>query len=70
MVSSNYQAIKQANIAILGGGLAGLALAAELIDDNIACAFKCDNRPSRFSSNALHALALQHLNMAASVYFS
>ena len=30
MVSSNYQAIKQANIAILGGGLAGLALAAEL----------------------------------------
>ena len=30
MVSSNYQAIKQANIAILGGGLAGLALAAEM----------------------------------------
>ena len=30
MVSSNYQAIKQANIAILGDGLAGLALAAEL----------------------------------------
>ena len=30
MVSSNYQAIKQANIVILGGGLAGLALAAEL----------------------------------------
>ena len=30
MASSNYQAIKQANIAILGGGLAGLALAAEL----------------------------------------
>ena len=30
MVSSSYQSIKQANIAILGGGLAGLALAAEL----------------------------------------
>ena len=30
MTSSSYQAIKQANIAILGGGLAGLALAAEL----------------------------------------
>jgi lycopene beta-cyclase len=30
MVSASYQSIKQANIAILGGGLAGLALAAEL----------------------------------------
>ena len=30
MVSPSYQTIKQANIAILGGGLAGLALAAEL----------------------------------------
>lgn len=30
MASSSYQAIKQSNIAILGGGLAGLALAAEL----------------------------------------
>ena len=30
MASSSYQSIKQANIAILGGGLAGLALAAEL----------------------------------------
>ena len=30
MVSPSYQSIKQANIAILGGGLAGLALAAEL----------------------------------------
>jgi lycopene beta-cyclase len=30
MVSSSYQSIKQVNIAILGGGLAGLALAAEL----------------------------------------
>ena len=30
MAASSYQAIKQANIAILGGGLAGLALVAEL----------------------------------------